>query len=203
MRVALRGSYVDFVMYMGITEKYPLWFERELNSIVDYGDSQYTFYVPLNERRIDYYEKQIISDYSVFIRKANGEVHVTDNCTFHDMYSTFIYNEFTHSGIAAFDDDCIDYVECQAGVLPTNYPEWFYEFFTEAFNFPKDGETIYFFDETNSLSAMRGDITVQSGGEASIREHTVFLRNRFGEIKAMPYDKFVQYYDPSPKERWR
>jgi hypothetical protein len=200
MKSALRDTYVEFVVFSGVTEKYPRWFKKELNDTISLDDSNYTFYVPREERTMDYYEKQLVEDYSVFLRKPNGDIFVTDYDVFSDLYTTFKFNEFNHSGLAALDEDCIEYVECQAGVLPAGYPSWFYEFFTEAFNFPQDDETILFFDESdNALKASRGSLQVTAGGEASVTEHCVFLRNKFGEIRGMAYRDFVKYYDPNPK----
>jgi hypothetical protein len=199
MRVALRGSYIDFVIFMGLTEKYPLWFEEELYECTYTDESRYTFWVPYDERKPDYHDKQLIEDYSVFLRKPNGEVFVTDYDVFQGMYTTFTFSEFTHSGIAAFDADCIEYVECQAGVLPAGYPEWFYEFFTEAFNYPQDEKTYYFYDASkNTLKASRDALEVSAGGDVEVTEHCVFLRNKFGEIRGMLYDDFLKYYDPNP-----
>src|SRR5437763_13558696 len=112
MRVALRGSYVEFVIFMGVTEKYPLWFEEELYECTYTDESRFTFWVPFNERNPDYYEKQLIEDYSVFLRKPNGEVHVTDYDIFTELYITFRYDAFTNSGRAALHEHCIEYVEC-------------------------------------------------------------------------------------------
>jgi hypothetical protein len=200
MKAALRDSYIEFVLFMGMTEKYPLWFEKEMEYTVFQDESRYTFWVPMGERRPDYHEKTLVEDYSVFLRKPNGEVFVTDYDVFRGMYTTFQYNAFTNSGIAAFDDDCIEYVECKAGVLPAGYPNWFYEYFTEAINFPPDGETIYFYDsDRHRLTASRDSIIVSVDGEASVTSHCVFLRNKFGEIRGMRYDDFIKYYDPRPQ----
>jgi hypothetical protein len=183
MKAALRGSYVDFVCFMGITEKYPLWFEEELYECVYMDDSRYTFWTPDGERKPDYYEKQLVEDYTVFLRKPNGEVHVTDYEVVQYLYITFQYDITTNSGIMALQDDCIDYVECIGGVLSAEYPNWFYEYFTEAVHFPRNGESIL----------------VYENGEYSVDNHCVFLKNRFGEIKGMYYDDFLKYYDPCPK----
>jgi hypothetical protein len=199
MRVALRNSYIEFVVYTGVAEKYPPWFAEELYAATYTDESRFTFWVPIHQRTPDYYEKELVEDYSIFLRKSNGELHVTDYDTFTDLYVVFKYNAFTNSGMAALEEDCIEYVEAQAGVLPAGYPEWFYEYFTEAINFPQDGETVYFFDDDeNKLTASRGSITVTAGGEATITDHCVFLRNKFGEIRGMDYDKFLLYYDPEP-----
>lgn len=182
MKAALRGSYVEFVCFMGITEKYPLWFEKELNETIFMDSDRYTFYCHPDERSPDYFEKQLIEDYTVFLRKPNGEVHVTDYEVLQYMYTSFQYDAFTNSGLAALDDDCIEYVECTGGVLTREYPSWFYEYFTEAVHFPQEGESILIYDN----------------GEVSVDTHCVFLRNRFGEIRGMLYDDFLKYYDPNP-----
>jgi hypothetical protein len=200
MRVALRGSYVEYVIFMGITEKYPLWFEHELSECVYEDESRYTFWTPMEERGPDYYEKQLVADYSVFLRKPNGEVHVTDYDTFSYLYVTFKYDAFTNSGIAALEGDCIDYVECQAGVLPAGYPEWFYAYFTEAFNYPQDEKTFFFYDtDKHVLTASRESMEITAGGDVIINEHCIFLHNRFGEIRGMTYREFLRYYDPDPQ----
>lgn len=200
MKAALRGSYIEYVLFAGVTERYPSWFNKELDESIYVDESRYTFYIPKEERRPDYYEKTLVEDYSVFLRKPTGEVFVTDYDVFSDMYVPFRYNSFTNSGIAAFDDDCIEYVECRPGVLPAGYPVWFYEYFTEAINFPQDEETIYLYDEeTHCLTAKRGSLIVPLNGEASVTSHCVFLRNKLGEIRGMDYDDFSKYYDPDPK----
>lgn len=200
MKAALRDSYVEFVVFMGLTEKYPMWFEKEMEYTVVQDESRYTFWIPQDERKPDYWEKELIEDDSVFIKKSNGEVHVTDSKTFIMLYQVFKYDDFTNSGIAAFEDDCIEYVECQAGVLPAGYPAWFYEYFTEAINLPGEDETIFFYDaDKHDLVASRDSINVTVSGEVTVVEHCVFLRNKFGEIMGMRYDEFLKYYDPEPE----
>lgn len=200
MKAALRGSYIEFVHFMGVTEKYPLWFERELDENIYTDESRYTFYKPFEERTPDYYEKQLVEDYSVFLRKSDGNVHITDYDAFSSLFQVFLYDSFYSCGIAALYEDCIEYVECKPGILLPGYPDWFYEHFTEAINFPKDNETIYLYDtETHCLTATRGSLIVTAGGEASVTDHCVFLRNKFGEIRGMKYDDFLKYYDPDPE----
>lgn len=202
MRVALRGSYVEYVLFMGVTEKYPLWFENELSEAVYQDDNRYTFWVPPSERTPDYYEKQLIEDYTVFLRKPTGEIHITDYNIFTELYHVFTYDAFTNSGVAAFAEDCIEYVEAQAGVLPAGYPAWFYEYFTEAFNYPQDDETFFFYDtDKHVLTASRDSMEIAIGGDVTVTEHCVFLRNRFGEIRGLTYDEFLKYYDPEPNYR--
>jgi hypothetical protein len=199
-RVALRGSYVEFVIFMGTTENYPRWFEKLIEDAIYVDESRFTFYVDRLERRPDYYEKSLIEDYSVFIRKSDGEVHVTNYDTFQELYISFKYNDFKHAGLAALEEDCIEYVECKPGVLSAGYPDWFYEYFTEMINFPHDEETIYLYDETqHCLTAKRGNLIVPLGGDATVTKHCVFLHNRFGEVRGMDYDDFIKYYDPNPK----
>lgn len=200
MRVALRGSYIEYVIFMGVTERYPSWFAEELYECTYTDESRFTFWIPDGERRIDYYEKQLIEDYSVFLRKPNGDVHVTDYDVFSELYIAFRYDAFTNSGIAALEQDCIDYVEAQAGVLPAGYPEWFYEYFTEAFNYPQDEKTFFFYDANkHSLTASRDSMEITAGGDVIITEHCVFLRNKYGEIRGMTYTQFLKYYDPDPQ----
>jgi hypothetical protein len=200
MKVALRDSYVEYVLFAGVTEKYPPWFEEELYDTILIDDSRYTFWLHHNERTMEYYEKQLVEDYSVFLRKSNGEIHLTDYDVFGDMYMAFTYNEFTHSGIAALHEDCIEYVEAKAGVLPAGYPLWFYEYFTEAFNYPQDTKTFFFYDtDQHVLKASRGSMEVTAGGDVTITEHCVFLRNKYGEIRGMTYREFLKYYDDDPE----
>lgn len=192
--------YVEFVVFMGVTERYPKWFQEELEDTISLDDSRYTFYVPRDERNVDYYEKQLVEEYSVFLRKPDGDTFVTDYDVFSDLYTTFKYDAFTNKGIAALDEDCIEYVECKAGVLPAGHPEWFYAYFTEAINFPQDDETIYFYDsDDHSLKANRGSLLATAGGEVSVTDHCVFLHNKFGEIRGMLYNDFIKFYDPKPK----
>jgi hypothetical protein len=199
MRAALRGSYVEYVVFMGVTERYPLWFEEEIYDSVLIDESRYTFWLYKNERSPDYHEKELIEDYSVLLRKPNGDIHLTDWDVFTDMYITFTYDGFTNSGIAAFEEDCIDYVECQAGMLPAGYPEWFYEYFTEAFNYPEDETTFFFYDTTKHvLKASKDSLEITAGGDVTVTEHCVFLHNKFGEIRGMSYYEFLKYYDPEP-----
>lgn len=199
MRVALRNSYVEFVIFSGITEKYPTWFEEELYECIYTDESRYTFWVPDGERRPDYYERQLVEDYSVFIRKPTGEIHVADYDVFQELYVTFRFDAFTNSGLAAFEEDCIEYVECRGGVLSREYPHWFYEYFTEAVNLPQ-GETIFFHDHHETFNNKRGPfLEVTEDGQVSVDAHSVFLRNKFGEIRGMLYRDFLKYYDDNPK----
>lgn len=198
MIAALNGSYVEYVIFNGCTEKYPAWFAEELYECTYTDESRFTFWIPSDERDPDYHEKQLIEDYSVFLRKPTGEIHVTEYDTFQKLYTQFTYDKFTNSGIAAFISDCIEYVECWGGVLSKEYPDWFYEFFTEAVNLPQ-GETVYFHDHDMSTNTSRGPfLEVSDDGQVSVDGHCVFLRNRLGEIKGMFYGEFRKYYDDDP-----
>ena len=200
MRAALRGSYVDYVIYKGVTEKYPSWFAEELYDSIMIDESRYTFWLHKDERTLEYYEKQLIDDYSVILRKPNGEIFVTDYDIFTDLYIVFRYDGFTNSGLAAYEEDCIEYVECVGGVLPDGYPAWFYEYFTEALNYPEDDETLFFYDpDVKEVKASRNGIDVSVSGDVTVRGHCVFLRNRYGEIRGMAYTEFEQYYDTNPE----
>lgn len=202
MRAALRDSYVEFVIFMGITEKYPLWFEKLLNKCAYTDESRFTFWVNKEERRPDYYEKQLIEEYSVFLRKSNGETHITTYDAFQNLYITFRHNAFTNSGLAAFEDDCIEYVECMGGVmLSVAYPEWFYEYFTEALNLPEDVTMLFSNDTKHRISINNGPfLEIDEYGGVSVDEHCVFLRNKHGEIKGMLFTDFEKYYDYDPDQ---
>lgn len=99
------------------------------------------------------------------------------------MYITFSYNGFDNSGIAAYENDCIEYVECKPGKLDIGYPWWFYEYFTEAVNLPNEFEGFMLFAEDD---------------EVKVVDHCVILRNRMGEIRTMAYDAFRKFYDNNP-----
>lgn len=203
MLAALRGSYVEFVVYNGVTERYPSWFSEELYDCTYTDESRYTFYAPPHQRDVDYYEKQLVEDYSVFIRKPNNMVHLTDWETFHSLYQEFRFDKFTNSGIAALQDDCIEYVECYGGIIAREFPEWFYEYYTEAVNLPQSGETIFLRDahdhDTSTWDKRGPYLSVSETGEVSVDERSVFLRNRFGEIRPMLYTEFIKYYDDDPE----
>lgn len=185
---------MEFVIYMGMTEEYPTWFAEELYRCTYLDESRFTIWIPKGERKADYHEKKLIEDYSVFLRKSNGDLFVVDLDLFTDLYTTFRYDAFTSSGIVAFNEDCIEYVECTGGVLIDEYPDWFYEYFTEAINLP-ESETIFFMDKGHRLvSNMNID-----DGELTVIDRCVFMRNKYGEIKGMGYSDFLKYYDPKPK----
>lgn len=180
MKAALHGSYIEFVIYTGVTERYPQWFDKLLEEFTYTDESRFTFWVFKEERRPDYYEKQLVEEHSVFVRKPNGEVHITDYDTFHNLYITFFSNSFTNSGIAAYEEDCIEYVECKPGVLDLGYPSWFYEYYTEAINLPNN---------------IDGFMLLTKNDSVMVTEHCVTLRNKFGEIRTIPYSSFIKYYD--------
>lgn len=201
MRAALKNSYVEYILYMGVTEKYPQWFRHQLDNCAYTDESRFTFWVNKEERRPDYYEKQLIEDYSVFIRNSNGDIHITDYDTFQRLYVTFTYDAFTNNGIAAFENDCIEYVECMEGMLSVTYPTWFYEFFTESINFP-NGEKILLSNSEDipNLLVDRGPfLDVDNYGGVSVDCHCVFLRNKFGEVRGMLYTDFLRFYDDNPE----
>lgn len=183
MLAGLRDSYVDVIFYMGVNEIYPFWFTEILYSCILVDEDRYTFYIPREERGYDYYEKKLVEDYSVFLRKADGSIHVTDYDTFEELYNLFKYDKFENSGLASLKSDCIEYIVCHGGQILSGYPEWFYEYFTEALHNPNAEESVF-------ISEKNGDVT--------ITEHCVFLRNRFGEIRVMAWKDFTEYYDPDP-----
>ena len=204
MRVALRGSYVEVVYFMGPNENYPLWFQDELHNSIFTDEFRYTFWVPPQQRSVDYHEKELIEDYSVFLRKPNGEVHVTTWDAFDDLYEEFRYDRFTNSGLAALREDCIDYVEVVGGELTTGYPEWFEALFVETINHFHGGETIMIHRSGDasadiSLNVGEDSVWVSIDGDTSITSRCVFLQNKFGEVMSMSWDKFLQFYDPYPE----
>lgn len=202
----MHGSEVDFVIYRGITERYSKWFVREVLDSIYMDEYRYTFWVPEDERPYHYYEMTLVESDSVFLRKTNGEVFCTTMHVFENLYDIFFYDGFTNSGVAAFDEDCIDYVECEPGVLSAEYPDWFYEYFTEAVHFPPDNESIFIYDTgytTKPIFNSSGSTVVieplnATQGQASVTEHCVFLKNRFGEIRAMSFEDFTKYYNTGP-----
>lgn len=183
MRAALRGSYTDVIFYKGFPERYPEWFEEEFYERIFTDEFLYTFYVPRQMRTPAYYEKKLIDDYSVFLRRSDGHIHLTDFDTYKSLYHEFRYDGFENSALAALHDDTIEYVECHGGKIMSGYPDWFYEYFTESFNNPSQEESI-FIDRDN------GEITVSS--------HCAILRNKYGELRMMDWNSFIRYYDPDP-----
>lgn len=188
MFAALRGHYVQFVIFMGVAERYPDWFIEEISNRIFVNESRYCFWTSPPERQADYYEKELIETYSVVVRKPGGETHIMDVVTFEEMYCVFKFDLPTNSGIAAFNNDVIEYVECHGGGLLDHYPEWFYEYFTESLNNPKDSETYLF--------------SINDNGYLTVSHRCVFLRNRFGEIRYLSYDNFVRHYDPDVNWLW-
>lgn len=183
MKAALRGKYLEVVYFMGVNETYPDWFCEELYNFTFTDESHYTAWIPSNNRMIDYYEKILVEDYSVFLRKPDGTIHVTDYDALDALYFTFRTDVFTNSGLVAFNEDVIDYVECQGGAIVSGYPDWFYEYFTESMNNPSEEETIF---------VTKGD------GDITITEHCAVLQNKYGEIKLMDWLTFIKYYDTDP-----
>lgn len=185
MKAALKGSYVDFVIFMGESERYPSWFQKELDKCTYTDESKYTFWVHSEERRPDYYEKKLIEDYSVIIRNSKGLLHITDYDVFQNLYITFRYDGFTNSGLAAFEEDTIEYVECKPGVIDCKYPDWFYDYYTESVTLPLDFQGYLLYSDGSS-------------DDIEVVEHCVILRNRSGDIMDMLYSDFKKYYDDSP-----
>ena len=203
MRAALRGSFVDYVIFTGMTERYPLWFEREVFDSIYMDEHRYTFWMPEDERPYNYHDMVLVETDSIFLRKENGEVFCTSKYVFENLYDIFYYDGYTNSGVAAFGEDCIDYVECSPGVLSKEYPDWFYEYFTESIHFPPDNESIFIYSKDKkifksdnpNLDILKLDSTQC---QVSITEHAVFLRNRFGEIRATSLMGFHKHYDTRP-----
>ena len=188
MFAALRGHYVQFVVFMGLAEPYPEWFIEEVSDRAFINESRFCFWTPPQEREADYYEKELIETFSVVVRKSNGDTHITEIDTFNDMYRVFTYDHGINGGIAAFNEDVIEYVECFGGGLIDMYPEWFYEHFTELLNNPKDNESYLF--------------NIDGLGHITIKERCVVLRNRFGEVRQMSYGNFLKYYDPRANDAY-
>lgn len=187
---------------MGITETYPRWFREEVMDNIFMDSNRFTFWTFEEERSFDYYEKELVEVYSVFLRKPDGDLKLTDYDTFEKLYRTLTYEDFSNSGIAAFEEDCIEYVECQPGVLSSEYPDWFYEYFTESIHLPNE-ETIFIFDTysaTTPISSHNLNSNViehlnEEIGQVSIDHHCVFLRNYLGEIRHMRYEDFEKFYN--------
>lgn len=182
MRAALRGTYTEYAHFNSISDRYPDWLVDELYDSIFSNESSYSFWSPEGDREVEYYDKTLIADYSVFLRNSSGHIHVTTYDAFIELYDIFTYDSFTNSGLVALKEDSIEFVECKAGVIPAGYPSWFYEYFTEAVNFPQEPETIFIND--------RFDISVD--------DRCIFLRNKFGEVRYMEYESFIKQYDPDP-----
>lgn len=183
MWAALRGHYVQFVIFMGLVERYPDWFNEEIAQRAFIDESRFCFWTSPPERLTDYYERELIETASVVLRKDNGDHHLTDVTIFEDMYHVFSYDHSINGGVAAFNEDVIEYVECVGGMVLDNYPDWFYEYFTESQNNPKEGETYLF--------------SVDNLGYMTVKDRCVVLRNRFGEIRQTTYNDFIRHYDPN------
>lgn len=184
MKAALRGKYLDAVYFMGINEKYPYWFAEELYDAIFTDESRYTFWVDRHSRRPDYHEKTLIEDYSVFLRKEDGTIFVTNYDQLDEMYTIFRTDKFTNSGLVAFNEDVIDYVECHGGSsFYSMDDDWFYEYFTEVVNHPQDEESIFFTNTDQGIT---------------VNQHCAVLMNKYGEIRAMEWRKFLKFYDIDP-----
>lgn len=197
-------SYIDYVVYDGMIEKYPAWFREEVLDDIVMDASRYTHWIPYDERPPGYYDKQVVEGASVFLRKPCGDIHCTDYDTFEKLYYTFYYNDFTNSGIAAFEEDIIEYVECRPGILPRESPDWFYEYFTEAVNLV-DEETVLWNDSfgvrTDNKGLLWSDYGEGNGtGEVVVDHHCVFMRNFAGSIMYQPWEKFIEVFNPGPNE---
>lgn len=204
MRAVLHGGWVDYVVYMGMTERYPDWFQNEVLDDIFMDVNRYTLWVPKEERSVDYHEKTLVEDYSVFLRKPDGEIMCTTQYVFMQLYYVFIYDGYSNHGIAAFEEDCIEYVECQPGVLTAKYPDWFYEYFTEAVHFPQERESVFIYDlDTTQAPVTSSSIDIvepldSSVGQVAVDTHCVFLKNLHGEIRHMEYSDFLKHYHPGP-----
>lgn len=174
----LKEGVVDYVIFSGMDESYPGWFTRELDRGLYEDESRYIRYLPPAERNVDYYDKTIIEDYSVFLRKDNGDVHCTSYDTFESLYLVLEHNSRTNSGVAGFREDCIEIVECHGGV-PGAYPSWFFDYFKDGITIESEEETILFYDDI---------------GEISLTGYSVFLRNKYNEIAHMDGETFDKFY---------
>jgi len=203
MIAALHEGVVDFVHFMGMTENYPKWFKREVLDDIFMDSERYTFWVPEDERRSYYYEQILVEDYCVFLRKPDGDVTCVSYEVFENMYTQLTYNAHSNSGVASFIEDTISYVECLPGLISNEYPDWFYEFFTEAVHFPTE-ESIFIYDLDSTkppITSSSMDIVEpldESTCQVFIDHHCVFLRNHLGEIRHMPYATFKKYYTSGP-----
>lgn len=184
MKAALRGKYLEAVFFMGVNERYPHWFCEEIYDAIFTNESQYTFWVDRHSRRPDYYEKQLVEDYSVFLKKPNGQIFLTNYDQLDEMYTIFRTDRFTNTGLVAFNEDVIDYVECHGGsMMYAMDDDWFYEYFTEAVNYPQEEETTFFAVDDNGIT---------------VNQHCAVLMNKFGEIKVLSWREFMKFYDPDP-----
>lgn len=185
MKAARRGSYLEVAYFMGTTERYPYWFAEELYDAIFSNESRYSFWVDRYSRRPDYNEKILIEDYSVFLRKEDGTIFVANYDLLDEMYTIFRTDKFTNSGLVAFNEDVIDYVECHGGNMHYGLDDdWFYEFFTESVNNPSSEETVFF--------------SANSEGGITVHEHCAVLINKYGEIRVLDWRTFLKHYDPDP-----
>lgn len=180
MIASLKEGVVEYVLFVGVDSgDYPPWFLREIRNGIYVDESLYTRYIPESERFYDYYDKTVVEDYSVFLRKPDGSVFCTNYDTFTELYSILENVPRTNSGIAAFKEDCIEIVECVNGRLPEAYPEWFFNYFSGGVTMQSHEETILFYGDD---------------GEIQLSSHCVFLRNREGSIAYMDYRQFEAQY---------
>lgn len=198
MRAVLHGGWVDYVIYMGMTERYPEWFERDVLDDIFMDEHRFTFWLPKEERSWDYHEKTLVEVDSVFLRKPNGDLFCTSKYVFDQLYIVFLYDGFSNYGIAAYEEDCIEYVECQPGVLSAEYPDWFYEHFTESVNIPGEESILLYDTEKHHLTSQVGPFVLNVAGDISVNTHCVFLKNLLGEIRHMEYSDFLKHYHPGP-----
>lgn len=203
MAVAARyDSYVDYVIFDGQCERYPKWFEEDVLEDIVMDASRYTRWMPKEERPTDYFDKTVVERDSVFLRKHDGTIHVTDYYVFSNLYYVFYYNDYLNHGVAAYEDDIIEYVECLPGVLPFESPDWFYEYFTEAANLV-DEETILWnssFDVGTEVHGLIWSDHMDGSGEGEIvvDVHCVFLRNFAGSVMYLPWKYFINDFNPGP-----
>ena len=176
---SLKEGVVDYVIFAGEDEQYPAWFKREVLDGILVDENRYTRYIPRPERNMDYYDKTIVDNDTVFLRKPNSsDVHCTSYETFEGLYVSLESNPRTNSGVAAFREDSIEIVECFGG-LPSAYPSWFYDYFSDGIVINDYDETILFYGDDR---------------EISIIGHCYFLKNQRGQIAFMDHETFDKYY---------
>lgn len=176
---SLKEGVVDYVIFAGENEQYPAWFKEEVIDGILVDENRYTRYIPKPERAIDYYDKTMVEYDSVFLRKPGSkDIHCTSYDVFEDLYISLEVNPRTNSGIAAFREDTIEIVECFGG-MPSAYPSWFYDYFSDGIVIEGHDETILFYGDDRELSVVG---------------HCYFLRNQRGQIAFMDHETFDKYY---------
>lgn len=175
---ALKEGVVDYVIFAGDHEQYPRWFREEVLDGILVDENRYTRYIPRPERSVDYYDKTLVENDTVFLRKPTLEVHCVSYDIFEELYIPLESNPRTNSGMAAFREDTIEVVECHGGV-PMSYPGWFYDYFSDGIVIQGTDQTILFYGEER-------EITVEG--------HCYFLRNRMGQIAHMDHETFSKYF---------